>query len=65
MRARQIKKNILKGIPKNTHERYIYTHCQVCGKKIDIVHDKYFNQFGFCSVPCGMRLYGLSESDFY
>ncbi|WP_349625782.1 hypothetical protein [Leuconostoc citreum] len=65
MRDRQKKKNVLEAFPKGTRERYKYTHCQNCGKKMNVARDKYFNEFGFCSVTCGMELYGLSESDFY
>lgn len=65
MKTRQFKKNLLKHTKKNTYDRYRLTHCEICGKKMNIMHDKYFMTYGFCSVPCGMKAYGLSEGDFY
>lgn len=65
MKTRKIKKQLLKHTKKGSYERYISTHCEICGEKVDIIHDDYFNKYGFCSVPCGMELYGLSEHDFY
>lgn len=65
MKTRQFKKNLLKHTKKGSYERYMHTHCGICGKKMDLLHDSYFNQYGFCSIKCGMDLYGLSERDFF
>jgi L-rhamnose mutarotase len=65
MKYRQRKKNILINLNSGSEERYLRTHCAVCGEYMDVVKDEYFKKYGFCSVKCGMKLYGLSERDFY
>jgi len=62
---RQRKKNALKEFKRGSDERYWRTHCAICEKHMDIVRDKYFNKYGFCSVKCGMEMYGMKEGDFY
>lgn len=35
------------------------THCPVCGETVNPL-DNYFRAYGFCSIPCGAELYGVS-----
>ena len=35
------------------------THCPVCGEIVDPL-DNYFRAYGFCSIPCGAEMYGVS-----
>lgn len=58
MNKRQRRKKILNGLDKE--ERYCRTHCPICGRKVKVL-DKYFESYGFCSIPCGYEYYGISR----
>lgn len=65
MKYRQKRKNFFKKYKKGSYDREMLTHCQNCGKKMDPIRDPYFLRYGFCSIHCGMMVYGLSESNFF
>lgn len=41
-----------------------YSHCQACGKKLDLENEEYHRDYGTCDEYCYMKLVGLSLDDF-
>jgi predicted RNA-binding Zn-ribbon protein involved in translation (DUF1610 family) len=41
-----------------------YSHCQSCGKKLDLENNDYHFTYGTCDQYCYMKVVGLSIDDF-
>jgi hypothetical protein len=61
---RHIKAKFIKMITEENDGCFYHPNCSGCGEPLDL-GDEYSFNYGFCSIDCGMRTFGLSWSDFY
>ena len=61
---RGIKVKFVSMILEENEGTFIHPLCSGCGNPLDLTDEYAFN-YGFCSVDCGMKTFGLSWSDFY
>lgn len=54
----------IKKIKEKNKGEFVHPLCSGCGEKLNLM-DSYAYQYGFCSVSCGYRTYGLNERDFH
>jgi len=64
MIANSNRKKWIELIKEENNGVFIHPLCSGCGEHLDLLDD-YSRNYGFCSVDCGMRTFGLSWSDFY
>lgn len=59
-----IKRKWIEEIKEENEGVFEHPLCSGCDEPLDL-EDEYSYKYGFCSVDCGMRTFGLSYSDFY
>lgn len=61
--CRNVRKNFIEKIKEENNGKFYHPECSGCGMPLNL-SDEYAFRYGFCSVDCGYRTFGLSCSDF-